>query len=96
MSDTGLEYYGLATGMALIGGGLYAIVRSRHVAARNRAHIESGEEAYFEERRVWEHYPGARPQTDPARIRRAARIGLAAGVAAVLLHSPISIFHWSQ
>jgi hypothetical protein len=93
MSDAGLEYLGLAAGVALIGGGLYAIVRSRHVATRNRAHIESGEETYFEERRVWEHY--GRPPTDPDLIRRGGWHMLLGGGGVLLTYSLFSIFHWS-
>jgi hypothetical protein len=95
MSDSGLEYHSLFSSLILIGGGLYGLVRSRQVAARNRAYVEGGEEHYFEERRAWNHYPTQRPITDPDRIRRLSRLGLAGGVAAILLYSPVSIFHWS-
>jgi hypothetical protein len=96
MSD-GLHYEwrGLVGGLAMIVAGIYGIFRSVQVARRNKAYIDSGKETYFEERRAWEHYPSTRPATDPARIKRAAWLGLVAGTAVLLFYSPISIFHWS-
>jgi len=89
----GLEYIFLSTGLLLIGSGAAAIARPNLLARRNRDHIESGREDYFEERRAWEHY--GRPSTDPDVIRRGGWLAVIMGVAAILLMSPVSIFHWS-
>ena len=90
-----LEFYGLGTGLMLIGSGIWGILRSQQLARRNQAYIDSGKESYFEERRAWKYYPSTRPLTDPARIRGASWLGLAVGIVMLLLDSPLSIFHWS-
>ena len=91
--DSGMETHSLLTGLLLIGSGLYGAFRPAKVAQRNQAHIDSGEEAYFEERRSWEHY--GRPSTDPHAIRRFGWFAIAGGVVMLLTYSPLSIFHWS-
>lgn len=49
----------------------YAWVRPEKVAHKNRAFVESGKEAYFEQRRAWKVY-GTTLETDPGRLRRHA------------------------
>ena len=75
MSDSILIF-----GLAVVGLGLYAVLRSATLARRNREHAVSGDEAYFEERRSWKHYSSMRPSTDPAAIARFGWIQIGLGV----------------
>ncbi len=78
---------------ALIGGlvsvayGVYDLFRARQIADRNRAHVDSGEESYFEEIRARETY-GA-PPTSPTQVRWIGVLSLAVGAVLILLSSPI-------
>ena len=69
----------LVSGVTLAGGGIYGLFRTREIASRNRAFVDSGKEAYFEQRRAWEHYPSQRPATEPDKVRRYAWISLVTG-----------------
>ena len=69
MSDHGLFAYMAAMGVLSVGGGFYTVARAERLARKNKEHVESGEETYFEEHRSWEAY-GNRPATDPTLVRR--------------------------
>jgi hypothetical protein len=81
--DSGMETYMLVAGLALIGSGLYGIFRPAGIAQRNQAHIDSGEETYFEERRSWAHY--GRPPASPNAVRRAGWLAIAGGATLLCL-----------
>lgn len=70
----------------------YAWARPEKVAHKNHTFVESGKEAYFEQRRAWKAY-GTTPEADPGRLRRNApriiavnllMLALLAGTAAIL------------
>ena len=69
MRDDSLFSYMAVIGISSIGIGAYTIAHAERIARKNKEHIESGEESYFEERRAWEAY-GKRPATDPKFVRR--------------------------
>jgi hypothetical protein len=78
-SGSGLQTYMFLMGAVMVASGLYGIFRPAGIAQRNRAHVDSGEEAFFEERRAWEHY--GRPPTSAGAVRRACWLAAAAGAA---------------
>jgi hypothetical protein len=86
MSSHGLY---LCLGAMPIAVGAYAMICADRIAKRNRDHIDSGKELYFEERRSWEAY-GTRPKTDPKLVRRGGLIliglGLVPFVEAAFVH----------
>lgn len=71
--------------VANIGYAIYAWHKPGIVAEQNRKFIESGEEAYFEQRRSWQAY-GTTPETDPGRLKsRAVRVVLLNAAALLVL-----------
>jgi hypothetical protein len=79
--DSGLQTYMFLMGALMIGSGLYGMVRAAGIAERNRAHIDSGEEAFFEQRRAWQHY--GLPPASARAVRHAGWLGAAAGAALI-------------
>jgi hypothetical protein len=68
-----------------IGYAIYAWRKPDKVARRNCEFIESGEEAYFEQRRSWEAY-GTTPETDPGHLKaHATRVIVLNGAALLVL-----------
>ncbi len=90
--SAGGEMVGLVTGVSAIGYGIYDTLRAGRIALRNREQIEIGEDAYFEQRREWEHY--GHPPTEAAPIRRFGIYSIIFGIVMILFASPISVFNW--
>lgn len=76
--------YLLILGLTSIGYGIYAFLHSSQIAEKNRIHIESGQERYFEERRSWATY-NSTPPADETSVRRRGVREIWIGVAALIL-----------
>lgn len=90
MSGNGVLWFVAVSGAVSTVYGLYAMSRPAEVARRNAAFIDSGKEAYFEQRRSWKAY-GTMPPRDAAGVRRA---GLKELIAGLVMLAAAFIFHF--
>jgi hypothetical protein len=79
MKGDDVLWFVVFVGALNIGYGLYAMVPSFEVARRNAAFIDSGKEAYLEQRRSWKVY-GTTPPRNAIDVRRGGRKELLAGI----------------